>query len=60
MKFRNLSFRKGFRVHRGNRRSEAAEMVIEPGGAEGEPENRHRHAASVTRSATPAACCCAR
>ena len=32
MKFRNLSFRKGFRVHRGNRRSEAAEMVIEPGG----------------------------
>jgi len=58
MKFRNLSFRKGFRVHRGNRRSEAAEMVIEPGGAEGGPGNRH--AASVTRSATPAACCCAR
>jgi len=44
MKFKNLSFRKGFRVHRGNRRSEAAEMVIEPGGAEGGPGNRHRGA----------------
>jgi mannose-6-phosphate isomerase-like protein (cupin superfamily) len=44
MRFRQLSFRKGFRVHPGNRRSEAAEMVIEPGGAEGGPGNRHRGA----------------
>lgn len=44
MKLRNLSFRKGFRVHRGNRRSQAAEMVIAPGEAEGGPGNRHRGA----------------
>jgi mannose-6-phosphate isomerase-like protein (cupin superfamily) len=44
VKLKNLSFRQGFRVHRGNRRSEAAEMVIEPGGAEGGPGNRHRGA----------------
>ena len=44
MKLKNLSFRKGFRVHRGNRRSQAAEMVIEPGGAEGDLDNRHRGA----------------
>ena len=44
VKLRNLSFREGFRVHRGNRRSEAAEMVIAPGDAEGDPRNRHRGA----------------
>ena len=29
---------------RGNRRSQAAEMVIAPGDAEGDPKNRHRGA----------------
>jgi mannose-6-phosphate isomerase-like protein (cupin superfamily) len=44
MKRRALRFGKGFRVALGNRRSQAAEMVIEPGGAEGSPGNRHRGA----------------
>jgi mannose-6-phosphate isomerase-like protein (cupin superfamily) len=44
MKLRRLKFRRGFRVHRGNRRSQAAEMVIAPGDAEGDPRNRHRGA----------------
>ena len=44
MKRKALRFRKGFRVALGNRRSQAAEMVIEPGGAEGGPGNRHRGA----------------
>jgi mannose-6-phosphate isomerase-like protein (cupin superfamily) len=44
MKLRNLRFKKGFRVMRGNRRSQAAEMVIAPGDAEGDPQNRHRGA----------------
>ena len=44
MKLAKLTFRKGFRVHRGNRRSQAAEMVIPPGGQEGDDENRHRGA----------------
>jgi mannose-6-phosphate isomerase-like protein (cupin superfamily) len=44
MKLKRLSFRKGFRVVRGNRRSQAAEMVIPPGEAEGDPGNRHRGA----------------
>jgi len=39
-----LRFGKGFRVALGNRRCQAAEMVIEPGGAEGGPRNRHRGA----------------
>ena len=34
----------GIRVALGNRRTQAAEMVIEPGGAEGGPDNRHRGA----------------
>jgi mannose-6-phosphate isomerase-like protein (cupin superfamily) len=35
---------KGFRVALGNRRSQAAEMVLPPGDAEGDPENRHHGA----------------
>ena len=41
MKRKTLRFGKGFRVALGNRRSQAAEMVIEPGGSEGGPKNRH-------------------
>jgi mannose-6-phosphate isomerase-like protein (cupin superfamily) len=37
----SLRFRKNFRVVNGNRRAQAAEMVIPPGDAEGGPENRH-------------------
>ena len=44
MKLVRLKFRKGFRIHRGNRKSQAAEMVIAPGDAEGDPKNRHRGA----------------
>jgi mannose-6-phosphate isomerase-like protein (cupin superfamily) len=42
MKKKTLRFGKGFNVVLGNRRVQAAQMVIEPGGAEGGPENRHR------------------
>jgi mannose-6-phosphate isomerase-like protein (cupin superfamily) len=42
MKKKALRFGKGFHVVMGNRRVQAAQMVIEPGGAEGGPENRHR------------------
>ena len=44
MKRKTLRFGKGFRVVFGNRRCQAAEMVIEPGKAEGGPKNRHRGA----------------
>ncbi|HEX5612406.1 MAG TPA: cupin domain-containing protein [Burkholderiales bacterium] len=44
MKSKQLRFGKGFRVAFGNRRSQAAEMVLEPGDAEGNPSNRHRAA----------------
>jgi mannose-6-phosphate isomerase-like protein (cupin superfamily) len=44
MKRKNLRFGKGFRVALGNRRCQAAEMVIPPGEAEGGPGNRHRGA----------------
>lgn len=44
MKFERLSLRKGFRVVRGNARSQCAEMVIPPGEAEGDARNRHRGA----------------
>ena len=44
MKLKRLTFRKGFRIVPGNRRSQAAEMVIAPGDAEGDPRNRHRGA----------------
>jgi mannose-6-phosphate isomerase-like protein (cupin superfamily) len=44
MKRKTLRFGKGFRVSIGNRRAQAAEMVIEPGDSEGGPDNRHRGA----------------
>jgi mannose-6-phosphate isomerase-like protein (cupin superfamily) len=42
MQRKRLRFGKGFRVAFGNRRAQAAEMVIPPGDAEGDPSNRHR------------------
>ena len=44
MKRKHLRFGKGFRVAIGNARSQAAEMVIPPGDAEGDPRNKHRGA----------------
>jgi mannose-6-phosphate isomerase-like protein (cupin superfamily) len=44
MRRKQLQFVKGFRVAIGNRRSQAAEMIIAPGDAEGDPQNRHRGA----------------
>ena len=44
MRLKKLRFGKGFRVAPGNRRSQAAEMVIAPGDAEGGSDNRHRGA----------------
>lgn len=44
MRRKTLRFGMGFRVAMGNKRTQAAEMVIEPGGAEGGPTNRHRGA----------------
>jgi len=44
MRSKQLSLRKGFRVAFGNRRTQAAEMMIAPGEAEGDPDNRHRAA----------------
>jgi mannose-6-phosphate isomerase-like protein (cupin superfamily) len=44
MKHARLRFRTGFRVALGNTRSQAAEMTIPPGDAEGGPANRHRGA----------------
>jgi mannose-6-phosphate isomerase-like protein (cupin superfamily) len=44
VKRKQLSLRQGFRVAFGNRRGQAAEMVIPPGEAEGDPRNRHRGA----------------
>lgn len=41
---KQLKFGKGFKVIIGNARSQAAQMVIEPGKAEGGPRNRHRGA----------------
>jgi mannose-6-phosphate isomerase-like protein (cupin superfamily) len=40
----NLRFGRGFRVSIGNRRSQAAQMVLPPGGREGGANNRHRGA----------------
>src|SRR4051794_14820513 len=42
MKRKQLRFGRGFRVAMGNRRAQAAEMVIPPGESEGGPGNRHR------------------
>ena len=44
MKRKHLRFGLGFRVHFGNARGNAAEMVIPPGGAEGDTRNRHHGA----------------
>ncbi len=44
MKRKQLRFGKGFRIALGNRRTQAAEMVIASGDAEGGPGNRHRGA----------------
>ena len=41
MKRKTLRFGKGFNVVLGNRRSQAAQMVLEPGKAEGHAGNRH-------------------
>ena len=40
----SLRFGRGFRVSIGNRRAQAAQMVIPPGGHEGGVHNRHRGA----------------
>jgi len=40
----HLRFGKGFRVTVGNKRAQAAEMVIAAGECEGGPDNRHRGA----------------
>ena len=44
MKRKTLRFGQGFRVAVGNRRSQAAEMVLAPGEGEGNGDNRHRGA----------------
>lgn len=44
MKHKTLRMTPGFRVGPGNRRAQAAVMVIPPGDAEGDPSNRHRGA----------------
>ena len=44
MKRKSLRFGQGFRVALGNARSQAAEMVLPPGKAEGDAHNRHRGA----------------
>jgi mannose-6-phosphate isomerase-like protein (cupin superfamily) len=44
MQRKTLRFGKGFRVALGNARSQAAEMVLAPGKAEGDAGNRHRGA----------------
>ena len=41
MKRKSLRFGKGFRVALGNRRSQAAQMVLPPGKSEGNARNRH-------------------
>ena len=44
MNLKTLRFGKGFRVAFGNRRAQAAEMIIAPGDSEGGPDNAHRGA----------------
>ena len=41
MRHKTLRFGRGFNVVLGNRRSQAAQMVMEPGDAEGNRNNRH-------------------
>lgn len=42
MKHKRLRFGQGFNVVMGNRRSQAAQMVLPPGESEGDAQNRHR------------------
>jgi mannose-6-phosphate isomerase-like protein (cupin superfamily) len=42
LKVKTLKFGHGFKVMMGNRRVQAAQMVIAPGDSEGGPKNRHR------------------
>lgn len=44
MKYKHLRFGRGFRLVFGVRKVQAAEMVIAPGGSEGDEDNRHRGA----------------
>ncbi len=44
MPFKHLRFGKGFSVALGNKRGQAATMVIAPGDCEGGPDNKHRGA----------------
>ena len=44
MQQKSLRFGQGFRVALGNRRAQAAEMVLAPGASEGDADNRHRGA----------------
>jgi len=44
MKQKKLRFGKGFHVALGDKRSQAAEMVLEPGATEGGTDNHHRGA----------------
>jgi mannose-6-phosphate isomerase-like protein (cupin superfamily) len=44
MKHAQLRFGQGFRVAVGNKRSQAASMMLAPGDCEGGPDNRHRGA----------------
>jgi mannose-6-phosphate isomerase-like protein (cupin superfamily) len=44
LKRKRLRFGEGFRVALGNRRAQAAEMVLAPGDGEGSGDNRHRGA----------------
>ena len=44
MPLKHLRFGKGFSVALGNKRGQAATMVIAPGDCEGGPDNRHRGA----------------
>jgi mannose-6-phosphate isomerase-like protein (cupin superfamily) len=41
MRYKTLRFGRGFNVVLGNRKSQAAQMVLEPGDSEGNRENRH-------------------
>ena len=42
MKRRQLRFGRGFRIAIDGKQAQVAEMVIPPGGREGDPENYHR------------------
>jgi mannose-6-phosphate isomerase-like protein (cupin superfamily) len=44
MQHKHLQFGHGFRVVLGDEHSQAAQMTLDPGEAEGGPENRHRGA----------------